>query len=37
MKYKEDKTLRNECVECDEEKELCTPIDCDELVEGKIK
>lgn len=29
------KKRKIECVICDEEKQLCEPIDCDELLESK--
>jgi len=27
------KKLKSECINCDEEKGLCEPIECDELLE----
>ena len=34
MKNRKQK-VRDECAVCNEEKGLCEPVDCDELVESK--
>lgn len=36
MKYNKKKNeIKNECVSCSDEKNLCEPVDCDELIEGE--
>jgi|TARA_Y100000310_G_scaffold127275_1_gene126363 hypothetical protein len=35
MKYPENKKIKEECVECDDETGLCSPVDCGKLTEGE--